>query len=157
MELPVEKLLKERGIGYKLIRLSQKARTVDDVAKDPEGGVKIDEICKTIILRGKKSEKNIAILLRGTDRINLAGTEKILGEKAALANKEQVKEASGVEPGAVCPFLLNVELFVDRRVMEIKKMNCGSGDHLYGLEIETKDLARAADYKTANLAKIPAA
>jgi prolyl-tRNA editing enzyme YbaK/EbsC (Cys-tRNA(Pro) deacylase) len=156
MELPVEKLLKEKGVEYRLIKLSQKARTVDDVAKDPEGEVRLDEICKTIILRGKKSGKNIAVLLRGTDRINFAEAEKIFGEKAALANKEQVKEAAGVEPGAVCPFLLNVELFVDRRVAEIKKMNCGSGDHSYGLEMRTSDLAKAADCKIADLADIPA-
>lgn len=156
MELPVEKLLKEKGIEYRLIKLSQKARTVDDVAKDPEGEVRLDEICKTIILRGKKSGKNIAVLLRGTDMINFAEAEKVFGEGAALANKEQVKKAAGVEPGAVCPFLLNVELFVDKRVMEIKKMNCGSGDHLYGLEVHTRYLAKAAGYKIVDLAKISA-
>ncbi len=153
MELQVEKLLKEKGVEYRLIKLSQNAYTVDDVVRYSEENVDPAEICKTLILRGKKTGKKIAILLRGGDRLSFSDMKKMLGEEMTVANEEQVKEAAGVEPGAVCPFLVNVPLFVDKRVMDLKRMNCGSGDHLYGLEFETKDLARVVNFKIVGMAK----
>ncbi|MFH1173106.1 MAG: YbaK/EbsC family protein [bacterium] len=154
MNLLVEKLLKEKGVEYQLIKLSQNAYTVYDVVKYSNGNVKSEEICKTIILQGKKSNKKIAILLRGNDKISFSELKRITGEEMAIANEEQVKEAAGVDPGAVCPFLLKVPLLVDRLVMGLEKINCGSGDHLYGLEFKIEDLAKVIDYKVVSLAKV---
>jgi len=156
MEPQVEKLLKEKRVEYRFIKLSQNAYTVDDVVKYSEEDINPDEICKTIILRGKKSGKNVAILLRGNDKVNFSEAKKIFGEEMTIANEEQVRVATGVRPGAVCPFLLNVALFVDKRVMNLERINCGSGNHLYGLEFKTKDLAKGMDYKTVDLARISA-
>jgi prolyl-tRNA editing enzyme YbaK/EbsC (Cys-tRNA(Pro) deacylase) len=155
MGLRVEKLLKEKGIEYRLIKLSQNAYTVDDVIKYSKGDINPEEICKTIILSGKKSGKKRAIMLRGNNKVNFSEIKKVLGEEMTIASEEQVKDASGVEPGAVCPFLLNVILLVDNRVMDLERINCGSGDHLYGLEFRSKDLGKAIDYKIVDLAKIP--
>lgn len=55
MDLQIEKLLKEKGVEYRLIKLSQKAYTVADVVKYSEGDINPEEICKTIILHGKRS------------------------------------------------------------------------------------------------------
>lgn len=151
MELQVEKFLKEKGVEYRLIKLNQDAYTVDDVVKYSAGDINPEEICKTIILRGKKSGNKFAVLLRGNDRLNFAVAKKIFGEEMTVANPEQVKEAAGVEPGAVCPFLLSVPLFVDKRVERLIKINCGSGDHLYGLEFKSEDLEKGVKYETVNL------
>lgn len=67
MELPVEKILKAKQVEYRLIKLSQPAFTVDDVVNYSQGMINPDDICKTIILRGKKSNRKTAILLRGND------------------------------------------------------------------------------------------
>lgn len=155
MELQIEKLLKEKGVEYRLIKLSQNAYTVNDVVKYSEGDVESEEICKTIILKGKKTGKNIAILLRGNDRLNFSEAKKNFVEEMTIANEEQVKEVAGVGPGAVCPLLLNTGLSVDKRVLNLERINCGSGNHLYGLEFRTKDLAKMVDYKIVDLAKIP--
>lgn len=153
MELPVEQVLAEKDIGYKLIRLSESAYTVADVMKFAAGEVRPEEVCKTIILRGRKSGKLVAVLLRGGDKLNFSALKKFFGEEMAIASPEEVKEASGVEPGAVCPALLNTELVVDRRVRELETINCGSGHHLFGLEFKLADLAKLVEYKVADLAK----
>jgi len=156
MELKVEKLLRDKKIEYRLIKLSQNAYTVDDVVRYSEENVNPDKICKTIVLRGRKTAKKTAVLLRGNDKLDFSGAKKFFGEEMTFANPEQVEEAAGVEPGAVCPFLLKVALFVDRRVTTLERINCGSGNHLYGLEFATKDLAKGIDYEVVDLAKIPA-
>ncbi len=156
MELEIEKLLKDKQIEYRLIKLKQNAYTVDDVVEYSEGNINSEEICKTIALKGKKTGRMVAVLLRGNDRVNFSEAKILFGEEMTIADQEQVKEVAGVEPGAVCPFLLSVPLFVDRKVLDLKRINCGSGDHLYGLEFRTEDLARVMSYEIVNLAKIPA-
>lgn len=153
MSLNVEKILKEKGVWYQVIVLSNKAFTVDDVVKFSKRDVNPDEICKTIILRGKKSGNKLAIFLRGNGRLDFSKVKKLSGEEVAIATAEEVKEASGVEPGAVCPFLLNVPLYVDIRVQTLGNINCGSGDHLYGLEFKFEDMDKVVSYKIEDLAK----
>ena len=153
MELPVEKILKEKRVSYRLIKLEQNAYTVDDVIKFSKEDITAAEICKTIILKGKKSSKMIAILLKGKDKINFTEAKKFFDEEMAVANPEEVKEASGVEPGAVCPLLLNVSLCVDRKVLELNKINCGSGHHLFGLEFSVEDLRRVINYIEIDIAR----
>jgi len=152
MELPVEKLLKEKGIRYRLIELSQKAYTVEDVVKYSGGDIDPKEICKTIVLKGKKTGGKWAVLLRGEDRLDFSKAKEIFREALSIAGTEEVKEVGGVEPGAVCPFLLQVPLYVDRRVLELEKINCGSGNLLYGIEFRVEDLGRVVGYQVVDVA-----
>lgn len=153
MELKIEELLKNKGVVYRIIKLTQKAYTVEDVVKYSEGKVQPEEICKTIILTSKKRRRVIAVLLKGNDKLDFSAVKKIFGERLAIAHPDQVREAGGVEPGAVCPFLLKVPLFVDKNVLALKSINCGSGHHLYGLEFDFGDLAKGINYKTTKLSK----
>ena len=153
MELLVEKILKEKNIAYKLIELSDKAYTVHDVVAYSNGEVDPREICKTIILEGKKTGKKIAILLRGDDRLNFPAVKRVFGEEMKIANAEGVKESAGVDAGAVCPFILEVPLYVDKRALELDRINCGSGNHMYGLEFKSEDLKVGVQYQAAELTK----
>ncbi len=155
MELKIEQVLKSKGVDYRLLKLSQNAFTVDDIVKYSEGDVDVSGICKTIILKGKKTGKTIAVMLKGTDKVGFSKVKKLTGEEMGVATPDQVKEVANVEPGAVCPFLLNVDLLVDTEVMNLQKINCGSGDHLFGLEFKTEDLIKCVEYKVADVAKSP--
>ena len=70
-----------------------------------------------------------------------------------IATFDEVKAATGVEPGAVCPILLKAPLLVDRRVLAKDRINFGSGHHLYGLEIDPRDLERVVEYRLADIAE----
>jgi prolyl-tRNA editing enzyme YbaK/EbsC (Cys-tRNA(Pro) deacylase) len=153
MELPVEKILKEKMVPYTLIRLGRQAITVGDVVAYSDGAVKTDEICKTIIVKGKKTGALWAILLRGNDRLDFSKTKGVLGEAAEIADIKSVKKVSGVEPGAVCPFMVSVPLFLDKRVLELKRMNVGSGDHLYGLDVAVADIAEGILFTVVDVVK----
>lgn len=153
MKIPVQTILDSKNIPYRLIELMQEAFTVEDVQKYAKETVDTNEVCKTIILKGRKSGTCYALLLRGNDKVHFGLAKKQFGEEVKIADKEDVFRVAEVEPGAVCPFILNAPLFVDSRVLELKRMNCGSGDHLHGLEFETADLIRGKDYKVVNIAK----
>ena len=151
--LKVEEKLIRKRIWHKVIALNENARTVEDVVKFSKGDIAADEICKTIIIIGKKTGKTAAVLLKGLDRIYFKTAKNIFGEEMAIASPEVVKEVSGVEPGAVCPFLLTIPLYIDKKVLGLKKINSGSGDHLHGLEYNVEDIEKVVSYKIISISK----
>lgn len=151
--LAVEEILKEKGVAYELIPLSQPAYTVADTLIYSNGLAKPEEACKTIIIRAKKSGQLRAILLRGVDKLDSSKVRRWLGEDFSIASAEDVKLSSGVEPGAVCPLLLTVPLFVDKKMLVLEQINIGSGEHLFGLELKLRDLLSVVQYEVADITK----
>ncbi len=151
MKPPSARLLDDLGVEYRLIRLRGRAVTTQDVIDKAEGELNPAEICKTIIVKDRGGAKH-AVLLRGGDKIDFSKLKAALG-KISVASREEVVEATGVEPGAVCPLTLSVHVYVDERVMELEKINFGSGDHMYGIEVLTADLAKALSYTVLDLAE----
>lgn len=151
--LQIQEILEQKKIPYRLIELENGAFTVDDVVKFSKGDIDPSEICKTIILKGKKSKNRFAVLLSGHDRLNFPAAKQLFGEEMKIGDVSDVKEVAGIEPGAVCPFLLSIPLYIDKRVLNLKQINCGSGHHLYGLELNVQDLEKAVSYQIVNLAK----
>ena len=81
-----------------------------------------------------------------------SSSRKSLTDCRHLARAE-VRKAVGVDPGAVCPITLNMGLLVDSKVMETEKINFGSGNHMYGLEIRTRDLKKVVAFRVVDVAK----
>ena len=141
--------LEAAGIKYRLIELEARAYTVSDVVKYSRGALKIEEICKTIIM--KDSDGIYGVLLLGKDRIDYKKLKEFRGLKPRIANSGEVSNVAGVEPGAVCPLLLDVPLIVDPEVFKRQRINFGSGHHLYGLEMDPGDLSQIVDYYVAKV------
>jgi len=152
MKLASAKLLDEKGIDYRIIELTDRAVTVEDVVRYAKHGVDPDEICKTIVLKDREG-RMLAVFLRGGDRIDFKKLRRVIG-KASVAVSDDVEEATGVKPGAVCPLMLDVPLYVDERVFMKERINFGSGNHLYGIELSPNDLAKVIDFMVVDAAKV---
>ena len=152
MELASARLLKEKGVDFRLIELTDRAVTVEDVVRYSKYVIDPDEICKTIILKDGKGSMH-AVFLRGRHRIDFRKLRGVIG-KASVAAPDEVEEATGLKPGAVCPLTLDVPLYVDERVFDIEKVNFGSGNHLYGIEMSPNDIAKVVDFKVVDAAKV---
>jgi len=151
-ELDSVKALRGKGVGFRLIELSQRAVSVEDVVRYSVSKIAVDEICKTILLKGSDGDMH-AVLLMGSHMVDFTKVRGVIGMSVKIATFEEVKEATGVEPGAVCPILLRVQLLVDRRVLAKERINFGSGHHLYGLEIDPMDLERIVEYREVDIAE----
>lgn len=150
--LPVESILKEKSIPYRLIELLDRAYTVQDVVKYSKGDILVNEICKTIIAKSDNGY-SYAFFLYGNDRVDFEKTSLIIGEKIHIAKPSEVKELAGVEPGAVCPVLLSIPVIMDTKIVDFKNVNFGSGHHLFGLELSTKDFIKLINPKIADISK----
>jgi len=147
------KILEEKGVEYRLIELEDRAISVEDVVRFSRSEIRPEEICKTIIVKDGRGEM-YAVLLAGDQRIDPDKAKGVIGGKVRIARFGEVKRATGVEPGAICPLLLEFPLLVDRGVLERERINFGSGDHLFGLEIRSEDLARVVDYTLVDVAEL---
>ena len=149
-ELDSVKALRGKGVDFRLIELIQRAVSVEDVVRYAVSEIAVDEICKTILLKGYDGEMHAALLL-GSHRVDLTKVRGVIGVSIRIATFEEVKAATGVESGAVCPILLRAPLLVDSRVLAKERINFGSGHHLYGLEIDPRDLERIVEYRVADI------
>jgi prolyl-tRNA editing enzyme YbaK/EbsC (Cys-tRNA(Pro) deacylase) len=152
MKLDAARILEERGINYRVIELSDRALSINDVIRFSKEPLRVDEICKTMIVKDRTGKK-YAIFLLGSDRVDFAKAGKVIGSKLSIANPREVKEVTGVEPGAVCPLLLKIPIYIDRRVTEKKRVNFGSGNHLYGIDVDFQDLAKVFEYTVVDVAE----
>jgi len=152
MELESAEILERKKIHYRLIELREKAFSVRDVIEYAKEKINPDEVCKTIVLEDGKGE-HCAIMLPGNHKIDFAKAKRSIGSELTILDPEEVKKATGIEVGAICPVLLRIPLFVDRRVLEKKRINFGSGNHLYGLEISPKDLEKVVNFRVIDVAQ----
>ncbi len=146
------RLLQERGVSYRLIRLRERAVSVEDVVRLSESTLNQDEIAKTIIVKDRKGVYH-GVLLMGHHRIDAEKLKGVLG-KTRIARLNEVEEVTGVKPGAVCPLTLGVPLMVDRRVLEMPRVNFGSGDHLYGIEMDPRDMEKLVELRVVDIVKL---
>ncbi len=159
--IQIKEYLKQRQLQYKIVGLGQEAFTVEDVVR---AGVDQDEVIKTLVVRvtksitgiksikGIKGQQFVALALRGKDRLDFKKVRKLFGSKSELAKPEEVLKVVGVPIGAVCPVLVGIPLYFDKRVMDLKNVHMGSGDLKHGLEMKLSDLLKAVgDYKFEEL------
>ena len=147
MVLRVEEILDGAGVEYRVMELTDRAVSVDDVVRLSKGEINSGEICKTIIVKSKTGFT--ALFLRGSDRVSFKKLKGVMG-KARIASSEDVMEVTGVMPGAVCPLLVPVPVIVDWKLLALERVNFGSGDHLFGVEMKSVDLYRVLDYTVAD-------
>lgn len=150
MKLKSARFLDNRRINYRIIELKEKAISVEDVIKYSKEKIDSNEICKTILLKDKDG-LNYAMFLIGNHRIDFSKVKRIIGKKVDIMSYEEVKKVTGIELGAICPILLEMPIFIDKRVFERTKINFGSGDHLYGLEMSPRDLSKIIDFKIVDI------
>jgi len=155
----IQEYLQRAKLPYKVVDLETEAFTVGDVVK---AGIKEDEVVKTLVVRvnsrtdllGTQGQtlNFVALALRGKDRLDFKKVRKLFGSKSELAKPEEVLKVIGVPIGAVCPVLVGIPLYLDKRVMDIKNVHMGSGDLMHGLEMKLSDLLLAVgDYKMEDL------
>ena len=110
------------------------------------------EICKTIIVKGQGG-KFYGALLKGNDLIDFKKLDKIIGLKPKIADPNEVNEVTSQSLGSLCPIILKIPIFIDHQVLDLEKINFGSGNLSYGIEISVKDLVRIIEFKIVDISK----
>ncbi|MCW4049553.1 MAG: YbaK/EbsC family protein [Candidatus Bathyarchaeota archaeon] len=152
MENEAVRLLMEHGVEHRIIELEERAISVQDVMKYAKTDIKPDEIAKTIIVKNKKGALH-GVLLLGDHRIDSKKLNVVLG-KTRFLSPDEVEGSTGMNLGEVCPLTLKIPILVDVRVLEKPRINFGSGNHLYGIEMNPRDLVKVIEYKTGDISLV---
>lgn len=152
----IQKCLQQQKLPHRLVSLSSKrlidlAQETFTVADVVDAGIKRDEVVKTLIVRVGDGSF-VAFALRRDDRLDFKKVRRLFGSKTELARPKEVLAVVGVPIGAVCPVLVGIPIYFDRKVLGLKNAHMGSGDLKRGLEMKLKDLLKAiGEYQVEDL------
>jgi Cys-tRNA(Pro) deacylase len=136
----IEKL-KSLGLKYNILEFNEAARTSDDVAR--LYNINPREIIKTLIIKSNDN-RVFAVMIPGPMKIDSKKLLKEINAKSIrFLNEEELRKNTIFEPGEVCPVLIkSIPILIDKTVFETEKINFGSGDLYFGIEINSKDLLK---------------
>ena len=112
-------------------------KTIDDLCK--RLNTTADQTLKTLVVKGEQGL--IAIILRGDHDLNVVKAEKLPGVSSpvALAQGDEIKEATGAEIGSLGPVDSRIPYLVDIEAAALADFPCGAnitGKHYTGVNWE---------------------
>lgn len=115
--------------------------------------IDIDKIFKTILFIGDNNP--IPILINIKYKVKQNELRKILGLKnLRLANDEEIIRYTGYEPGGISPIDLDLEILIDKEIMNYDYIIVGGGDKKHLLKIYKEDLLKNTRNKILDIPKI---
>ena len=141
---PVERVasfLRQAGAEARLEEFESGTPTAQDAAE--AAGCELAQIVKSLVF--DCDGRSILVLVSGDRRADRAKVAAAAGcSKALIAGAEQVRDATGYEPGAVAPFPLErVEaVFLDRSLLQHQIVWIGAGSKRHMAALTPTELMR---------------
>ena len=141
---PVERVasfLRKTGVEGRVEEFEAGTPTAEDAARAV--GCKLGQIVKSLVLECDGS--HVLVLVPGDRRADLNKVAKVVGStRAKIAGPDQVRAATGFEPGAVAPFpLMRVSrVLVDRQLLVHERVWIGAGSPRHMATLSPGDLVR---------------
>jgi len=141
---PVERVaefLRRAAVESRVEEFPAGTKTAEDAARVV--GCDVDQIVKSLIL--VCDGRPVLLMIGGDRRADRTKVEAAVPcEKAKIAGPDEVRSATGFEPGAVAPFPLpGIEtVLVDQELLVHEVVWTGAGSHRHVLAIAPADLVR---------------
>jgi prolyl-tRNA editing enzyme YbaK/EbsC (Cys-tRNA(Pro) deacylase) len=133
--------LRESGADSRIEEFSAGTPTAEDAAKAV--GCELGQIVKSLVFDCEG--RTVLVLVPGDRRADKAKVAQGAGcSRSRIAGPDQVREATGYEPGAVAPFpLRHVEaVFVDRSLLRHRLVWIGAGSTRHMAALTPTELMR---------------
>ena len=150
---PVTRAMEALGIPFTLHRHPQPVRTLEQAAR--ERGLEAMQIIRSLVFRVEEGTF-VMVLMAGPGPLSWPKLRRHLGvSRMTTATADEVRRATGYEPGAVSPFGLPgpLRILADRSVLvwEILSLGAGIGDA--GVILKRDDLLRALMLEVGDFAE----
>lgn len=97
----VQDALHQRGFANQVLELADTARSAAEAAAAL--GCEVGQIAKSLVFRTRRSGAAVLVVASGTNRVDLAKVEAIVGEPLDRADPGFVREQTGFSIGGVPP------------------------------------------------------
>ena len=147
----VQNTLRDLGFELTVIEHAESTRTAQEAAD--RVGVKLGQIVKSLIFKGKKSGKPILVLTSGANRVGEKRIKAYAGEKIGRAKPDFVREVTGYAIGGVPPIahLQQIETYLDEDLMQYDVIWAAAGTPNAVFELTPDDLAKMTEGKVVNI------
>jgi prolyl-tRNA editing enzyme YbaK/EbsC (Cys-tRNA(Pro) deacylase) len=137
----VSSYLREARAEARIEEFPEDTATAQDAAQ--AAGCELGQIVKSLVF--ECDGRPVVVLVPGDRRADSAKIARAAGaERAKIAGSEAVREATGFEPGAVCPFPLpRVQaVFVERTLLSQPVLWVGAGSDRHMAAVAPTELLR---------------
>ena len=138
----IQNLLWELGYKYTVIEHAEFTRTAQEAAD--RAGCELSQIVKSLIFRGKTSNKPILVLTCGANRVDEKRISKYAGESIARADADFVRSVTGFAIGGVPPIGHNqpMETYLDEDFLPYRTIWAAAGTPNAIFELKIDDLQK---------------
>lgn len=149
----IQDILHTYNLNMKVIEFAETTRTSQDAANAI--GCDIGQIAKTLIFKGKFSEKPICIIASGKNRVDEKKIALMLGEEIEKSDAEFVLKHTGFAIGGVPPIGYELEItpLIDEDLMQYLEIWSAAGTPHSVFCLSPKDLLLITDGRITDIKK----
>lgn len=141
----VQEALKAFGLSCQMIEMQATTRTAQDAASAL--GCQVAQIVKSLVFKGKKTQKLFLVLASGANRVNTKTLRKIVSEPVQMADADVVQETTGFAIGGVPPLghTRKLKAFIDEDLLKYKEIWAAAGMPNAMFKLASTDLQKITD------------
>ena len=150
METAATKALEGKDVHFDVVR-TEKPNSVQESAALQ--GIEVGQLLRTIVVR-RGADDYVFVLVPGGRRIDWPKLRKHLGlSRLSLPDKEEAREVTGYERGAITPFgsLRPWPVIADETVARLDRLAIGGGARGVNLHMGSSDLIATLEADVADV------
>jgi prolyl-tRNA editing enzyme YbaK/EbsC (Cys-tRNA(Pro) deacylase) len=147
----IQDLLNSLGYNYTVIEHAESTRTAQEAAD--RVGCELGQIVKSLIFRGKTSNKPILVLTSGTNRVDEKLISQYAGEPIGRAEPDFVRAVTGFAIGGIPPVghTEKMETYLDEDFLQYSVIWAAAGTPNAVFELKTEELQKMTEGKTVKV------
>jgi len=141
----IQDLLNSLGYNFNVIEHTESTRTAQEAAD--RAGCKLGQIVKSLIFKGKISNKPILVLTSGANRVDEKRIREYAGEAIGKADADFVRAVTGYAIGGVPPLghIQKMETYIDEDFQQYQTVWAAAGTPNAIFELPTDVLQKITD------------
>jgi prolyl-tRNA editing enzyme YbaK/EbsC (Cys-tRNA(Pro) deacylase) len=141
----VQQTLNNRGVKLQVVELPASTRTAVEAAQAV--GCDVGQIIKSIVFKGKRSERPILVIASGKNRVDEKRIEELIGEPLGKADADFVRQRTGYVIGGVPPVghTERILTFIDEDLFQYELLWAAAGTPNAVFQLSPQDLSALAD------------
>jgi len=138
----VQDALKALGFINEVMELQSTTRTSAEAAQAV--GCRVEQIAKSIVFRGKQTDRPVLVIASGPNRINEKKIEALISEPIGKADANFVRHRTGFVIGGVPPVghLEKIEIFIDEDLLKYEEIWAAAGTPNAVFKLTPSDLVK---------------
>ena len=147
----VQDALKALGFINEVMELQTTTRTSAEAAQAV--GCRVEQIAKSIVFRGKQTDRPVLVIASGPNRINEKKIEALISELIGKADANFVRQRTGFVIGGVPPVghLEKIEIFIDEDLLKYDEIWAAAGTPNAVFKLTPSDLVKMTEGRVVSI------